>query len=824
MKTDTTPFDVYELHNATIAELIDEATLQQAVIPSIQRPFVWQPHQIARLVDSLLHGWPCGSLLFWQTDHAQQVFPVRPFACHGYSDETGPATEAAGTHTAPYRYMVLDGQQRLQSLVLAFAPESEGFTCTDIEWHRDLGQSGGKRISSPCKLLCFNLSNWPGADECESRSFLYLDCDEPDEACLVWKTRDEINENRASLGAGCGALIPLNRVLSLPATAYQGDCQAAWAWLRDKVAALMQIQISTLIVKGMADNVDREEAIVTMFTRLNTSGTPLTREQILSAKIKQAWHAFPARLAALQDNLFKASFTVELDDDELVRGFNILALAHIGTRDLKLAYNTLSARGEWEQVWDSFARQTTAVLGALYERFVRLKTEFRSMYVIWYAVALCHLQHLATGREFKVDDALGTTLVKWVFVTLWGKIWANRSGQWVKKLNGELLRLRRNMGQLGTDGLAQETLQHWLADARLVKSASDYISNLMASARGSVRDYYTPLWVWMRLGSERADLLRAFASGAEAWDVDHLVPAKWGADTPELLRFSLNSIGNCWLLSHKENIKKGKKDMASFLQGSSCPSSLTEDVLAELLDCSSDHIGATAETDLGVLADSIRKREESIKTALKDYIARDLPLSFISPSDQFDACALELYRGREFAQWMQQGKRKRVNTYLYYVSRAMSKAEITAQDVQDMAERGARQAFDAVSVGSGYRSAWSLYADFLLGKVSPAASRRSREDCDCYMLEEFLSNIENRKLKAGSTELQARKDKNNHRSYVKGYYKSFEDITYERIEALCAQRDTVGLRQLKRRYRHPSSGYHGGWERYIDFLENEVLR
>ncbi len=70
-----------------------------------------------------------------------------------------------------------------------------------------------------------------------------------------------------------------------------------------------------------------------------------------------------------------------------------------------------------------------------------------------------------------MDDELGATLVKWVFVSQWGKIWANRSGQWVKKLNGELLRLRHYLTSIGTDGLAQDALCHWLADDKLVKSA-----------------------------------------------------------------------------------------------------------------------------------------------------------------------------------------------------------------------------------------------------------------------------------------------------------------------------------------------------------------
>ncbi|MEV0003071.1 DUF262 domain-containing protein [Micromonospora sp. NPDC050980] len=37
-------------------------------VPAFQRPFVWRPHQMLELFDSIERGYPIGSLLLWQTD------------------------------------------------------------------------------------------------------------------------------------------------------------------------------------------------------------------------------------------------------------------------------------------------------------------------------------------------------------------------------------------------------------------------------------------------------------------------------------------------------------------------------------------------------------------------------------------------------------------------------------------------------------------------------------------------------------------------------------------------------------------------------------
>jgi hypothetical protein len=72
-------------------------------IPQFQRPFVWRPHQMIDLLDSISKQYPIGSLLAWETDEPilslENVGPIR-FA----SKRGGPAA------------YLLDGHQRLSTL------------------------------------------------------------------------------------------------------------------------------------------------------------------------------------------------------------------------------------------------------------------------------------------------------------------------------------------------------------------------------------------------------------------------------------------------------------------------------------------------------------------------------------------------------------------------------------------------------------------------------------------------------------------------------------------------------------------------------------
>ena len=50
----------------TIRKAVDRIYQHDYVLPAIQRELVWDPDQITRFFDSLMQGYPIGSLLFWK--------------------------------------------------------------------------------------------------------------------------------------------------------------------------------------------------------------------------------------------------------------------------------------------------------------------------------------------------------------------------------------------------------------------------------------------------------------------------------------------------------------------------------------------------------------------------------------------------------------------------------------------------------------------------------------------------------------------------------------------------------------------------------------
>ncbi|WBB70596.1 DUF262 domain-containing protein [Micromonospora sp. WMMD812] len=85
--------------------LADRVLTGEIVLPKYQRAFVWGPHQVLELLDSVLRNYPIGSLLLWET--TEQLASEHTVA--------GLAVEPPRPGRA-VRY-ILDGQQRLASVL-----------------------------------------------------------------------------------------------------------------------------------------------------------------------------------------------------------------------------------------------------------------------------------------------------------------------------------------------------------------------------------------------------------------------------------------------------------------------------------------------------------------------------------------------------------------------------------------------------------------------------------------------------------------------------------------------------------------------------------
>ena len=104
-----------------IVDIVSAMNDGSYLLPNIQRPFVWEQKQILLLLDSIMCNYPIGALMIWKP---REEIRCRPFlkdytSGHRAYADLPPPGESQG-------YMVLDGQQRLQSLYLAFFGKFDG--------------------------------------------------------------------------------------------------------------------------------------------------------------------------------------------------------------------------------------------------------------------------------------------------------------------------------------------------------------------------------------------------------------------------------------------------------------------------------------------------------------------------------------------------------------------------------------------------------------------------------------------------------------------------------------------------------------------------
>jgi uncharacterized protein with ParB-like and HNH nuclease domain len=84
-----------------LEDLLDEIAEGKYKIPVFQRDFVWKYSQMLDLFDSILKGYPIGSLLFWQTKEYKTKDEIGPYIIKKRDGDT--------------KY-VLDGFQRISTL------------------------------------------------------------------------------------------------------------------------------------------------------------------------------------------------------------------------------------------------------------------------------------------------------------------------------------------------------------------------------------------------------------------------------------------------------------------------------------------------------------------------------------------------------------------------------------------------------------------------------------------------------------------------------------------------------------------------------------
>ena len=99
-----------------IYDVVQDIHNDEYRLPSIQRTFVWEELRACKLMDSLMNDYPIGSFLVWKPEAGLEIRTKKFVEKYRYGERV--ISDAEPLSNPPY--LVLDGQQRLQSLFLAF--------------------------------------------------------------------------------------------------------------------------------------------------------------------------------------------------------------------------------------------------------------------------------------------------------------------------------------------------------------------------------------------------------------------------------------------------------------------------------------------------------------------------------------------------------------------------------------------------------------------------------------------------------------------------------------------------------------------------------
>jgi len=275
------------------------------VLPAIQRDFVWSEDKIIKLLDSVMRGYPVGIALLWETyDDVQYRHFTDNYeegVRHDFSDNTKKRKLK----------IVLDGQQRLQSLYIALY---------------------GKMTAKP---LYFDLLSGIETDELAEDRYRFAfasqaeakDLNNGSEAAF-YKVSDLFSMKAADqqkLTKQLSATLKLSDTDQLRLSLNLARFNEAFS--KDENI----LRVLTIDENLPKDSQDRktEADVLEIFVRINRQGTPLSRSDLVFSLLKLNWkesaETLPEFVASINDNN-----SLDIDNDFVIRC--LLAVSGLGTR------------------------------------------------------------------------------------------------------------------------------------------------------------------------------------------------------------------------------------------------------------------------------------------------------------------------------------------------------------------------------------------------------------------------------------------------------------------------------------------------------------
>ncbi|MGY3120346.1 hypothetical protein ACVWXQ_004283 [Bradyrhizobium sp. S3.14.4] len=477
-------------------------------LPNIQRPFVWGEDQICKLFDSILREYPISTLLVWRT-----TSKIRRRRFIDNWKESLRLSDFYVVEDDNRKNLVLDGQQRLQSLFIGLRGSFEG-----RELYFDI-LSGELAASDDIKY-----------------KFAFLGATDAKFPWVNFKKLVDSNAKMREIEDGMASRA--GRVLA-PSERDK---------LRDHIDLVRRTFTSEeAITYQELDSIDnpslyREDDVVEVFIRANSGGTRLEKSDLLFSLLSAKWELADEEMEILLESLNAHGFA--FDRDFVLK--TCLVLLEEGARYEVSKFRKPGIRDQIESEWDDISEAIRDVLD-----WVRAKTFIQCDKALPSYLALIPLVYVRFHRpdEWKTAKGVDTYLLRCLLAGAFG-------GQPDNLLDALIARFSE-LKKFDAD----EAFQIVRDQNRSLELTQE---RLWQTGYGS-RAIHLLLNIWYR------DFNHTPAYDDNLPQVDHIFPQKLlkqqkvlsietGRPVMKYREGDRNQLANCMLLSREENGAGGKWD------------------------------------------------------------------------------------------------------------------------------------------------------------------------------------------------------------------------------------------------------------------------
>jgi hypothetical protein len=534
---------------SSIVNLLNQIKQEEIVLPAIQRDFVWPEEKVLRLLDSIMRGYPIGIALLWETYLDLQY---RKFAedfhsgvIHGFKDNK---------HKKKLK-LVLDGQQRLQSLYIAL-----------------YGSYGGKS-------LYFDVLSGKQSDDLSDAKYEFEFLD--NEGFVRWEAQLKANAEAPSTSQS-GDANYLVKVADLFSAGVRGRDALAkqikrqvnlseddegrlgenLARFHDALTSNANILMVSVIDENLpSDHSDRksEADVLEIFVRVNREGTPLSRSDLIFSMLKLNWRESAESLPEFVRQINEGN-SFELDTDFVIRC--LFAVSDLGTKFeldlLRRKDNVDRLRKNFQPCCDAIRSVVDSVSRDCWCASSSLLGGQTTLVPFVYYLFRAPKHEVPTGQ---IDD-----FRKSLYLSAFARPFSRYADSRLWKFIREEIR-----------PLAEKKDYHFPLD-RLVAWVKYWESVTGFNERLLQSNVALTLHVLQNLSTNKVKYER------NAGQIDHIFPRAELRRKESFVESEINHFGNFWILAKGKNQNKSDKHPAKFFEDVTDPEMERAIIDREMLD------------------------------------------------------------------------------------------------------------------------------------------------------------------------------------------------------------------------------------------------